>query len=55
MPLEHLINLHNIRVRFIAVELITGPIETEDNAAWAAIALPVNSIYFIHCIWNCGG
>ena len=49
MSIQHLINLHNVGVRFIALELVTSAIKAKNEPART---LPARSVFFIGCMWH---
>lgn len=49
MSLQHLVDLHNVGVRFIALELVTSAIKAKNEPART---FPVRSILFIDWVWH---
>lgn len=49
MSLQHLIDLHNVGICFIALELITSAIKAKNEPTRT---LPARSLLVIGCVWH---
>lgn len=53
VSIEHLIYLHNIGIRLIALEMVPSAIEAKDNPAWAGRRTG-RRFCLVSCVWHNG-
>lgn len=53
VSIEHLIDFHDIGIRLIALEMVSGAIEAKDDPAWARRRIG-RRVCLFSCVWHNG-